>query len=110
MGGKLAAALREGAEQLVLLMVQQGWGVGDMDTLPLGVALPLQEALQRCRFNPPPGGRLGVWVSRWVGGREGRDLPFLLHIVFGACTVQWVYHCPRAAAGSDDGNGDCGGW
>ena len=33
----------------------QGWALPDLDTLPLGVALPLREALQRCRAQPPAG-------------------------------------------------------
>ena len=33
----------------------QGWALPDLDTLPLGVALPLREALQRCRAHPPAG-------------------------------------------------------
>lgn len=33
----------------------QGWILSRLDTLPLGVALPLKEALQRCKPNPPSG-------------------------------------------------------
>jgi hypothetical protein len=39
--------------ELVLLMVRQGWTPLVMETLPLGVALPLKEALLRCRHSPP---------------------------------------------------------
>jgi hypothetical protein len=46
-----------GSQQLVLLLVRQGWDVLAMDGLPLGVALPLREAVARCRTNPPAGTR-----------------------------------------------------
>jgi hypothetical protein len=54
-----------GSQQLVLLLVRQGWDVLAMNGLPLGVALPLREAVARCRTNPPAGKR-----SSWVGSRS----------------------------------------
>lgn len=39
----------------VKYVVMQGWSLRDIDSLPVGVALPLREALHRCREHPPPG-------------------------------------------------------
>lgn len=33
----------------------QGWRLIELESLPVGVALPLREALHRCRADPPPG-------------------------------------------------------
>ena len=33
----------------------QGWTQQELDTLPIGVALPLREALHKCRSAPPSG-------------------------------------------------------
>ena len=77
---------------------RQGWTVVELETLPPGVALPLREALQKCRHHPPSGEsslrrvrpcrvlmrrRLHVWVgsrpravlvlglaAAWRGGRH----------------------------------------
>ncbi|KAL3147502.1 hypothetical protein ABBQ38_014558 [Trebouxia sp. C0009 RCD-2024] len=56
------AAIQEGAEKLVMAMVNQGWTLPDLDTLPLGVALPLREALQHCRGQPPAGWPSAAYV------------------------------------------------
>jgi hypothetical protein len=42
------------AESLALSMVEMGiWSEQDLDDIPIGVALPLREALRSCRLNPP---------------------------------------------------------
>lgn len=51
---------------LVASMVAAGWGREALQQLPLGVALPLLEALQRCRADPPDGRRI-----TWCLGRTG---------------------------------------
>lgn len=62
-----AQELVQGASQaLVLAMARQGWSWLEVDTLPLGVALPLKEALQRCRGSLPQGVGVGRWVQVWV--------------------------------------------
>ena len=45
-----------GAETVVLAMAEAGWSAATLDSLPVGVALPLREAMQRCRHAPPAGG------------------------------------------------------
>ncbi|KAL0039031.1 hypothetical protein WJX77_005730 [Trebouxia sp. C0004] len=55
-------AIQEGAQKLVLAMVDREWTLPDLDTLPLGVALPLREALQRCRAKAPSGWPLAAYV------------------------------------------------
>ena len=42
------------AESLALSMVEMGiWSEQDLDDIPIGVALPLREALRSCRLDPP---------------------------------------------------------
>ncbi len=41
------------AEQLVLALVEEGWTSQDIDSLPVGLALPLRDALRSCRIAPP---------------------------------------------------------
>ncbi|KAK9819157.1 hypothetical protein WJX81_007920 [Elliptochloris bilobata] len=48
-------ALLEGSHALILAMVDKGWRLAELESLPVGVALPLREALYRCRADPPPG-------------------------------------------------------
>ena len=45
----------DGAEAVVLDMVACGWGAATLDTVPAGIAVPLREAVQRCRHSPPSG-------------------------------------------------------
>ncbi len=45
----------DGAEEVVLDMVACGWGAAMLDTVPAGIAVPLREAVQHCRHNPPTG-------------------------------------------------------
>ena len=33
----------------------QGWTLSELDSLPVGIALPLREVFQRCRQSPPSG-------------------------------------------------------
>lgn len=56
----LHAAVRAASCSVVGSLQAAGWGPADMGSLPLGVALPLQEALQRCRADPPQGARVCV--------------------------------------------------
>lgn len=51
----LSSVVRGASHGLVVLMAGQRWGCMELDSLPLGVGLPLREALQRCRGSPPPG-------------------------------------------------------
>eukprot|EP00466_Bigelowiella_natans_P020153 jgi/Bigna1/69308/fgenesh1_pg.8_\ len=46
---------RSREEQLVIVMVEEGLSIEDLDELPFGVALPLRQALCNCRENPPTG-------------------------------------------------------
>jgi hypothetical protein len=59
LAGELSLVLLRCSQRLLLLLVSQGWDVLALDQLPLGVALPLKEALALCRSNPPPGEELG---------------------------------------------------
>lgn len=47
-------AWHKGAEAVVLELAEFGWTPADLEALPPGVSLPLQEAIQRCRQQPPP--------------------------------------------------------
>ena len=55
--------VKHGAEAVVLGMVEAGWSAAALDTLPVGVALPLREAAQRCRHAPPGGERNLIVLS-----------------------------------------------
>lgn len=44
------------AERTVAALVQRGWTLTDLDSLPFGTALPLRAALLSCRALPPEGG------------------------------------------------------
>ena len=63
----------QGAEAAVLDMVACGWGVATLDTVPVGIALPLREAAQRCRHSPPSG---ALQASRGSGSGLG-TIPFV---------------------------------
>lgn len=52
--GSIVQALEARARRLVLLMVEKGFGLVDLDNVPCGLALPLREALSLCRASPPP--------------------------------------------------------
>jgi anaphase-promoting complex subunit 1 len=52
---QLQQVLLEGSCEVTQALVQAGWSCVDIDTLPVGVGLPLREALQRVRSHPPPG-------------------------------------------------------
>jgi hypothetical protein len=52
---ELQHVLVQCSQQLVLLLVEQGWDVLALDQVPVGVALPIKEALARCRGSPPVG-------------------------------------------------------
>lgn len=43
------------AEDVVAALVQRGWTPSELDSLPLGTALPLRAALLACRAQPPKG-------------------------------------------------------
>jgi anaphase-promoting complex subunit 1 len=47
--------LLEGSCEVTLALVQAGWSCLDLDTLPVGVGLPVREALHRVRAHPPAG-------------------------------------------------------
>lgn len=44
------------ADSTVAALVQRGWTLTDLDSLPFGTALPLRAALLSCRAMPPEGG------------------------------------------------------
>jgi hypothetical protein len=44
------------AERTVAALVQRGWTLTDLDSLPFGTALPLRAAVLSCRALPPEGG------------------------------------------------------
>lgn len=48
-----ADLLERCAHRIVRLLVRQHWTLADLDVLPWGVALPLRQAIQHCRGNPP---------------------------------------------------------
>jgi hypothetical protein len=52
---QLQHVLVQCSQRLVLLLVEQGWDVLALDQVPVGVALPIKEALARCRGSPPVG-------------------------------------------------------
>ena len=56
------------AETLVTLMVRAGLGPHHLETLPLGVALPLQEAIRTCRRHAPEG--LSLWAYELIGRQD----------------------------------------
>eukprot|EP01083_Nonionella_stella_P126448 382729_1 len=55
------------AEQLTLAMVEENFTPNDIDCLPLGIALPLREALRSCKYNPTHDWPKGAYV---LIGRE----------------------------------------
>lgn len=52
---QLQHVLMQCSQRLVMLLVEQGWDVLALDQVPVGVALPIKEALARCRGSPPVG-------------------------------------------------------
>lgn len=57
---ELRGVVAGASARLVEAVVAAGWGVEDLQNLKPAVALPLLEALQRCRANPPDGGCVAV--------------------------------------------------
>jgi len=58
--------------------------VVDLEELPLGVALPLQEAVARCRSYPPTG-EVKFLVGRWDVGK-GRAVHITSARVLNHCS------------------------
>ena len=52
---ELVAAHRSGSLQVLQQLGQLRWSLAELDTLPFGLAVPLQEALQLLRDCPPSG-------------------------------------------------------
>jgi anaphase-promoting complex subunit 1 len=61
------------AEQLVVTMAAEGFGLDDLATVPPGVAAPLFDALQQCGATPPEG-----WDARAYDLVGRHDLAMLL--------------------------------
>ena len=83
---QLAVALRDVvlsySQQLVGLLALQGWGVMDLEGLPMGVAIPLREALARCRSHPLTGatGVTDTWFRDLQVVKLGKAL-LVVHLV-----------------------------
>lgn len=58
----VAYAASAAAEHLVLALVAAGVGPAQLDELPMGVALPLRDALTTCRTAPPSGWPLAAYL------------------------------------------------
>lgn len=43
----------EGERSLILEIVNVGYSINDIDSLPFGIAVPLREAIRKCREKPP---------------------------------------------------------
>lgn len=43
----------------------QGWTLSELDTLPVGIALPLREVFQRSRQSPPSGAHAVFAATAW---------------------------------------------
>ena len=41
-------------EKLIVAMTQENFTTEILETIPFGIALPLREAIARCRNSPPP--------------------------------------------------------
>ncbi|KAL2945094.1 Anaphase-promoting complex subunit 1 [Bienertia sinuspersici] len=54
-------------EKMVLAMVAEGFGLQQLDLLPIGVSLPLRHAVDKCRESPPTGWPAAAYV---LLGRE----------------------------------------
>ncbi|CAG8474689.1 1003_t:CDS:2 [Acaulospora colombiana] len=52
------ALINEGERSMILEMVKVGYSIKYIDSLPFGVAIPLREAIRKCREEPP---------SNWPG-------------------------------------------
>ena len=50
----------------MLDMVACGWGAATLDTVPAGIAVPLREAVQRCRHSPPSGAPVPAKLAQAV--------------------------------------------
>lgn len=61
------------------LLVRQGWAQADLDVLPWGVGLPLQQAIQHCRSNPPTDWPQEAYVLIGGSGLAGQLLLLSLY-------------------------------
>ncbi|TPX61171.1 hypothetical protein PhCBS80983_g01241 [Powellomyces hirtus] len=57
--GYYLTLVEKGARAVVATMVNGGFGKGDLETMPLGLSLPLKQAVENCRTNPP-----GNWSEK----------------------------------------------
>ncbi|GMH15411.1 hypothetical protein Nepgr_017252 [Nepenthes gracilis] len=64
-------------EQTVLAMVGEGFGLQQLDLLPVGVSLPLRLALDKCRESPPTDWPAAAYV---LLGREDLALSCMAHL------------------------------
>ncbi|XP_021862745.2 anaphase-promoting complex subunit 1 isoform X2 [Spinacia oleracea] len=86
MGGKLSSGvsckIASGSssnpeEKMVLAMVAEGFGLQQLDLLPIGVSLPLRHAVDKCRESPPTGWPATAYV---LLGREDLALCCVGHL------------------------------
>ncbi|KAL9226701.1 hypothetical protein vseg_002481 [Gypsophila vaccaria] len=64
-------------EKTVLAMVGEGFGLQQLDLLPIGVSLPLRHVIDKCRESPPTGWPAAAYV---ILGREDMALSSIAHI------------------------------
>uniref|UniRef100_A0A803M3V4 Anaphase-promoting complex subunit 1 n=1 Tax=Chenopodium quinoa TaxID=63459 RepID=A0A803M3V4_CHEQI len=64
-------------EKMVLAMVAEGFGLQQLDLLPIGVSLPLRHAVDKCRESPPTGWPATAYV---LLGREDLALSCVAHL------------------------------
>ncbi|XP_048495602.1 anaphase-promoting complex subunit 1 isoform X2 [Beta vulgaris subsp. vulgaris] len=63
-------------EKMVLAMVAEGFGLQQLDSLPIGVSLPLRHGVDKCRESPPTGWPPAAYV---LLGREDLALSCVAH-------------------------------
>lgn len=53
--------MKQASEAVVSILVERRWTPADLDTLPYAVALPIRNAIELCRSEPPAGWTPGAY-------------------------------------------------
>jgi hypothetical protein len=92
-------------QNIVLSMARQGLSVHDITSLPSGIALPLLDALQRCRVAPACDWPVEAYnligredLARMAGAAGGADAIAISHAGHACCHVAVAAHVDDAAA------------
>lgn len=87
------------AERLVLTMVRRGLGLKHLEVLPLGVAVPLQDAIRACRHCSPPNWPTAAY--RLIGREDlARQHQEQRSTAMDCANAEWPPVMPPASPGS----------